>query len=460
LAIRLSTAVWLAPDYGYLPDHLENLTWSLYAYDHGPWNVYDSSAGSMLLFRARGALGEDRLLAGLSSHDYNYPPFSAYLFWLRGWAWTLLDGERVQAPPHVSRRSGDPPVALPLLNTTSARLADASVSIAFDFLLAAGVAALLAALAPGERSPLGAAAFALTLLAPPIFLDSALWTQQDSWVACFLVWTLVFLIRERFARAGVCYGLALVTKPQAILLGPVLLYVAVALRFASGGSWRSALRMLRLVAAAALVVALVAAPFALVDARKGADGGAWRWLQRGYVEPIAGDDYARTTLGAFNLWWLDFLVATAPGDVPRERALDDRAALLGLPKHAWGGLLLGAAIALAWVLCARADRFAPDSWLACAFLVTFASFALPTRVHQRYVYYCIPFAIALAARSRAFAPALLALLVVGTAEMVSYRFAHRADARVATAALALLTLGALAYAYGVPARRGAGRLTA
>jgi hypothetical protein len=459
-AIRLAAALVLAPAYGYLPDHLDNMGWSLYAYEHGAWSLYDAPPGSPLLVRTADSGGRPALVAALSRHAYNYPPGSAYLFCAKGWIWTRLDGERVQVSAGPGG-AGASAVSLPVLNTPGARLADASASIAFDFLLAFGVAALVRALRPdesGERR--AAAAAALALLAPPIFLDSAFWIQQDSWVASLLVWTLVLLLRQRFVWAGALYGLALMTKPQAILLGPVLAYVAVALRFAPGGSWGRALHMGKLVAAAAVVVVAIAAPFAIADARRAGDAaGALRWFERSYVSSIGDDQYARTTLAAFNLWWLDYL-ADSREAAPLPQVLSDEAERLGLSKHTWGWLLLSGGVLLAFVSCGRGGRFAPESWLACAFLVSFAAFVLPTRVHERYVYYCIPFAIALAVHRRAWVPALLALLVVGTAEMVSFHFAFRPEARFATGLLAVLTLGAFAYACGVPFLRGAGSLRA
>ena len=61
--------------------------------------------------------------------------------------------------------------------------------------------------------------------------------------------------------------------------------------------------------------------------------------------------------------------------------------------------------------------------MTCAYLITLAAFVLPTGVHERYIYYCIPLAIALAVHNRLWIAPLLALLIVGTAEMLSYKWA-------------------------------------
>src|SRR5690606_26405601 len=141
-----------------------------------------------------------------------------------------------QVPPRTQHTSR-------VANTPTARFVAALPGMLLDLVLACGVAALVAGLrgAPrwGVPAPRGRA---LTLLSPPIFLDSSFWNQVDSWVAAPLVWTTAFLLRDRFKLAGLAYGAALVLKPQAILLGPVLAFVAVALWWGPGGSLRRAAR--------------------------------------------------------------------------------------------------------------------------------------------------------------------------------------------------------------------------
>ena len=90
------------------------------------------------------------------------------------------------------------------------------------------------------------------------------------------------------------------------------------------------------------------------------------------------------------------------------------AALLGLARDVWGTLLVlvagvgTAMLCRRWMAPARAPATFAALWLWSAFL-------FPTRVHERYVLYCMPFVIAAAAvRPRLWASvAGLALVGIG-----------------------------------------------
>ena len=61
LAARIS-ALLIAPQDSYLPDHISNMGWSTYAFQHGPWRVYELPANQPLVVRVRdprsGRVGE------------------------------------------------------------------------------------------------------------------------------------------------------------------------------------------------------------------------------------------------------------------------------------------------------------------------------------------------------------------------------------------------------------------
>jgi hypothetical protein len=250
------------------------------------------------------------------------------------------------------------------------------------------------------------------------------------------------------------------TTPQAILFGPVFYYVFFALRFMPGGTWRRALGLLKSAAVALVVVAVIAAPFMIADARSDTNpNGMLRWFERSYLGTIGAERYARTTLAAFNLWWLDLLAQGAPQQpADLNRLLDAEATLLGVSKAVAGKVLLGLGIVLAWLLCARKWKWAPQSWPVCTFIILLAAFTLPTSVHERYIYYCIPFVIALGVHARAWIFPMLALLLVGTFEMTSFRWLELWSGRLytagnpalpASAILAVLTVLSLLYSYVV-----------
>lgn len=469
LAARI-VAILLAPQRAYLPDHISNMGWGDYAVEHGPWRIYELPEQQPVVVRVKDARsGRVGNAVWVNTHACNYPPLGAYLYWVQGLVWHALDPHEVtlRAPPPVAQQFGiTSPVTMRVIDTRASRCADALPGVVLDFVMAWGVAALVRAMCPGRRRPLREAlAFAITALAPPIFLDSAFWNQADSWIGCLLVWTLVFLLRERWVLVGVLYGAALMTKPQAILFGPVFAYVFFALRFMPGGTWGRALGMLKSAAVALVVVAFVAAPFMIADAGSDANpDGVFRWFERSYLGTIGAERYARTTLAAFNIWWLDLLAQGAPEQLADlNRLLDAEAPLLGVSKAVAGKVMLGIGVVLAWLLCARKWSWASPSWLACTFVILLAAFTLPTSVHERYVYYCVPFVIALAMHSRVWIFPMVALLLVGTFEMTSFKWLELWSGKFytagnpalpASAVLAILTVLSLLYSYVVLISKG------
>ncbi len=451
--VARAICVYFAPGNSYLPDHLDNLAWGQWAVEKGPWAIYDLPGGfPMLVQVTEPKTGKVAARPAFAPHAYNYPPGSAYLFWVQGALWQTLDSnvreQRLPAP--LAQKIGvDATQRMRLLDTHASRIAGAVPAVVCDFVMAIGLAFLVRRLAGPERPMAAAGAFALTMIAPPIFLNSAFWTHTDSWIMAVLVWVLWAMLTRRFILTGVLMGLAIVIKAQAILFGPVLLFVFLALRFREGGAWRDALRLAAAGCLSIGVVGLLAGPFMSHDAKApGNADGALRWFVRGYQGAIGAEAYARTTLNALNVWWLEWMAAGATGD-----ALKSTGTLAGISKDWIGKGLLGVAILLTFFLCGIRGRWRDESWLICAFLVTFAAFVLPTRVHERYIYYCLPFVIALGMLDwRRWLAPLLALLIVGTAEMVSFGWltGDPGPHRVATG-LSVVAVVTLLYSFGVAA---------
>jgi len=445
-----------APRFGYLPDHLDWMAWGTWARTNGPLAIYDMEPELVPLLHVAPdpKSGQPTAYLAFAAHPCNYPPFSAYVYWVKGLLWHALDHDvrTVPAPPSVraalEQRGLPPTLELRTINTRLARAVDGAPSLLFEVLLALGVGQLVRVLRGGHATAAVAAGFALTFAAPAIFLDGALWGQSDAWISAMLVWCLVWWLDGRYVAAGAAYGLALVTKPQAILFAPVLTYCLLALRYRRGGSWRKVAAALRAVPAAVLTVAVVAGPFMVHDAQSGA--GAWRWVERSYLRTIGSDEYAYTTLNAFNLWWLD-LMAQRPSDTDWWRLLDSHVpSLIGLSKDATGMLLLVVSIALGGILCARRLRWSAASCAIFAFAVLLSAFLLPTRVHERYVYYCVPFVTALAVDRWAWRPVCATLSAVGTAEMLSHLFVSATPESFAVSGTAAIgALLVLPWSWGV-----------
>lgn len=446
-------AVWLAPMRSYVPDHLDNMAWSDYAFTHGPHRIYEFAELTPYLVRYRADDGSAADSIMLVPHACNYPPLSAYVFWLQGALWHAVDSDvrTVNAPPGLPFSS----VSTRTLDTLTARAVQAVPACLFDIPLALGVAAIVAALRGASRwGGREIAAFTVTLLAPPVFLNSAFWGQADSWITCWLVWVVHALLRRQFVVGGLLLGAALMTKPQAILLAPVLAWWLASLRWGEGGSWARVASAWKFVAATVVAVGVITAPFMLAD-RDHADGPL-RWFERSYAATIGAEDYERTTLNAFNVWWLEWM---ARGATPDGLASD--APLLGTTKKRVGLGLLALGVAVSVLVVAWRHRFSGPALVALTALTLLAAFLLPTEVHERYIYYCVPFFGMLAVMSPwRWGWPLVVLVIVATGEMTAFLWVGRAESaavRGVTTAMAAAALLCLVYAWtAIAASRRAG----
>ena len=441
-------ALSFAPKYAYLADHLDYMGWAAYIHQNGLTSAYNMPAGIPIPYHAFDSTGAPRVMLAKTPHACNYPPLGVYVFWMQGVLWKTLD---TPAAMPSGAAAQPPDVAMPPANTMIARGVNALPSVIGDLVLAFGVAGMVRRLrGRPSRGWIELAALGVTWLAPPIVMDSSFWNQADSWIACLMVWTLNNLLDRRFLLAGVVYGLALVTKPQAILLGPVLGFAFV-VQLMTPGQLRAAIRsLLILIGGSAASAALVALPFMVKDA--GTADGALRWFKNSYQETLTTQSYQRVTLNAFNLWMLDSVTRPAPRS-PED--VSDQALLLGVRKAVIGKLLLALGVLAAFGLCLRLRSVSSEAEIICAFLVMFAAFSLPTGVHERYIYYCIPFAIALAFVRRRWIPPLALLLLVGAFEMVSYRFVQMGNptSRSQAAVLSILVMVAFAWSFAVAAMK-------
>ncbi len=59
---------------------------------------------------------------------------------------------------------------------------------------------------------------------PAIIYNSSVWGQIDSWYTLLMILALYFISRDDVIKASVAYSFALITKPQALLFGPVLFF--------------------------------------------------------------------------------------------------------------------------------------------------------------------------------------------------------------------------------------------
>ena len=284
----------------------------------------------------------------------DYPP--GYLYWL--WAAGAL----------VNALGAGSSEALRIIVETPPLIGDFALSIAVYLFVRRSMS---------KRSAW--IALALVALNPAFLFDSVVWGQTDSPLALTLFLSVAMMLESEFEVGWGLAALAILIKPQAFSLMPVL-GVWTLLRLEPRYWWRSIFAFIA-------VIVIGAAPFQI--------GHPWDWLPNLYITGAAY--YHETSVNAFNL------MALIGG--LRE---PDAGTLFGVSYFAIGmTALVPLYVFIAWML-----RRAPErrTLLYGAFLGVFGFFMLATRMHERYFYVAVAFALPLALTE----PAMLAVFVLLT----------------------------------------------
>ena len=201
-----------------------------------------------------------------------------------------------------------------------------------------------------------------------LLYDTEIWGQSDSIPALLMLLSLVTLLDEEYELGWGLAALAVLTKPQALALMPVL------------GLWT----LLKGERPAWLRSALAFLAFGLVAIAPFQMGHPWSWLFDLYSS-TAGY-YHETAVNAFNLMALIFGLRR-----------DDSTTLLGVSCFTIGMALVAALYAfVAYLLWARPDR---KGLLLASFIAVLGFFVLAPRMHERYLYAALVILIPLAVES-------------------------------------------------------------
>lgn len=333
--------------------------------------------------------------AAFYAPDYfsDYPPGYLYVLWLLGSIGSLVGGL-------VGTNITGGLVKIPAI------LADA------------GVAALLFTLSRrfldgriGGRSgeTIGLVAAIVYLFNPGTIFDSAVWGQVDSVGALVILGTLYVLARGWTEAAAIGAVLALLVKFQFGFLLPIVLVVGLK-RHVFGRSSdpeldgrRDPLRVLTSLAAGVGSLVLLILPFRLAV---WAPGDVTHSLIHKFID--AANTYHGLSINAFNLWrnpWSGLGDALqwgcdTNGVTGCTGASDGIAFVVGSTTVSWQlvGVVLFAAVALValWQVARRDDLV---GLLLGTLLLAVAFFALPTRVHERYLFPALALAAPLVLRN-------------------------------------------------------------
>jgi len=255
----------------------------------------------------------------------DYPPLNVYVFWMFGKLALALGTE---VTPFFVKL----PAALFDLGTALMIFLFLRQKVSFK--VALGVTALYA-------------------FNPATIYNQAVWGQMDAVYTFFMAASLYALFRSRFPLSAGLLALAILTKPQAVILLPVLAFV-----IWRKGDWRRAFTSVAVMGAVVFAVIL---PF------------SWDNPVAFLIDRYAGyGGYPYTSLNVYNVWAL--VGFWKPDTVPH----------LGLTYQQWGILAFAAlACFILWQLHRRYDR---RSAVFAAFLLMFSFCMVMTRMHERYLY--------------------------------------------------------------------------
>lgn len=204
-----------------------------------------------------------------------------------------------------------------------------------------------------------ALALILILFNPAVIFNSSIWGQIDSILTLFMLITIIALKNNKLILSSIMFGIALLIKPQAIALAPLMSFFLI--------NHFKLPNILKLTTPGLLTIFILAFPFF-------PNNTVFNLVQ--HILDTAGE-YPYTSLNAYNLWGVvGFWVP-------------DNMLWNSLSYQNIGIILFGSY----WIILGCFYFQRKLSIYALAVLAALGFFFLPTRVHERYLYPAIVFLI-------------------------------------------------------------------
>ena len=204
---------------------------------------------------------------------------------------------------------------------------------------------------------------AVVALNPVLMFLSGGWGQIDTVLTLLLILTCWCFQEDKWILAGAVYGFAILMKPQALMLGPLIAVAYIA--GVMGPDWKKRLLKTLLAVLAALgVLFLVSLPCQ--------DGQPWYWLVDKYAS--TANSYPYMSIESFNL------ASLLGGNWKPVDTL-----ILGVPFRIWGtlGIALSVAFSIGLFIKGR-ERNRGALYLAGALMIVLI-FTLGHYMHERYM---------------------------------------------------------------------------
>ena len=220
---------------------------------------------------------------------------------------------------------------------------------------------------------------AFVAFSPVMAFISGAWAQIDSVLTMLLIASAILLSDKKLIWAGLVYGIAIVVKPQALMVGPV--YALVYLMYiidAKSGKERIELlvKTLAAVISAVGIIFLLFVPFFPISEGEGFVPYITRLatsIYDKYFSTLGGYDYA--TIEAYNLFGLVGANWRSSGEI----------FALGLTYKQFGTIMMAVSVVFSWVLYIlgrKKNKYCV--FLIMAFLL-FSLFIFGHYMHERYL---------------------------------------------------------------------------
>lgn len=100
-----------------------------------------------------------------------------------------------------------------------------AVSIIFDYVLAIASCMLVRYLVPKNKDIYGFITYSVILFLPEVVINSAIWAQCDAGYTSFIIFALLYLLKEKYTKSFIFLGLAFSLKLQFIFILPLFIVI-------------------------------------------------------------------------------------------------------------------------------------------------------------------------------------------------------------------------------------------
>jgi len=209
------------------------------------------------------------------------------------------------------------------------------------------------------------------LLNPAIIVNSSSWGQIDSVLALLLIWCFYLIMKKKYALSVLVYLAAILTKPQAIVFGPIMIFGLINEITDIAREKHSKIKSSRILQLLGVFAGALGI-FALISLVMKSDNTSFFWLIQKYISTIQSYKYA--ALSVFNL---DSLFGGQWA--PLENNM-----LLGISFGTAGiiGIVLVALTSFYFYIKNKESKY---FWLLAAFLCI-GAVILGSSAHERYIF--------------------------------------------------------------------------